>query len=101
MECYISTDVIQVDQSHGALSVCSSNKEPIVDSTSFKDTSVYGLCFVDNEQFIVSENSSLTWINSSSGQKIKRTTRGSSYFISTSDKKDYIVVTGNIRCHVL
>lgn len=50
---------------------------------------------MDNEQFIVSDTSTLTWINSSSGQKIKgRTTRDSSYFILTSDKKDYICGDG-------
>lgn len=52
---------------------------------------------MDNDQFIVlvSDTSTLTWINLSSGQIIKgRITRGSSYFISTSDRKDHVYGDG-------
>ncbi|CAC5396471.1 unnamed protein product [Mytilus coruscus] len=99
---YSPTDVTQVDQSQVAISLY--NKVLIVDSTDLEllqtfdlqGISVNGLCFIDHDQFIVSYSSTLTWINSSSGQKIKeRTTNGSSYFISTSNKKDYICCDGN------
>ncbi|CAC5396472.1 unnamed protein product [Mytilus coruscus] len=99
---YSPADVTQVDQSQVAISLY--NKVLIVDSTDLEllqtfdlqGISVNGLCFIDHDQFIVSYSSTLTWINSSSGQKIKeRTTNGSSYFISTSNKKDYICCDGN------
>ncbi|XP_071144259.1 tripartite motif-containing protein 2-like [Mytilus edulis] len=100
---HLPTDVTRVDQSKVAISLFQSNKVLIVDSVEFKllrklhlqDISVFGLCYVQNDQFVVSCSSTLTLINSSLGQKIKeKTTRGSSYFVSTSDKKDYIYGDG-------
>ncbi|CAC5396475.1 TRIM56 [Mytilus coruscus] len=101
------TDVTQVNQNQVAISLYSSdymNKVLIVDSVGLKllqtldlkNITVYGLCFVNTDQFIIACSSTLTWINSSSGQKIKeRATRGSSFFVSKSDKKDFICGDGN------
>ncbi|CAC5396473.1 unnamed protein product [Mytilus coruscus] len=81
---HLPTDVTQVGQSKVAISLFQCNK-----ITNWKQ------CGLENDQFIVSCSSTLTWKNSSLGQTIKmRTTRGSSYFVSTSDKKDYICGDG-------
>ncbi|XP_063408341.1 E3 ubiquitin-protein ligase Midline-1-like [Mytilus trossulus] len=96
------TDVTHVNQSQVAISSVQ-GKVLIVDGTDLKllqslnlqDTSVYGLCFVDNDQFIVACLSTLTWISSSSGKKIKEMqTSGSSFFVSTSDKEGCICGDG-------
>ncbi|VDI13874.1 Hypothetical predicted protein [Mytilus galloprovincialis] len=97
------TDVTHVNQSQVAISSVQ-RKVLIVDGTDLKllqsltlqDTPVYGLCFVDNDQFIVACSSTLTWTSSSSGQKInKMQTRGSSFFVSKSDKEGFICGDGD------
>lgn len=51
----------------------------------------YGLCFVNEEQFITAHKSTLTWINISSGQQVnRRMTDGHSYFALSLKQQDYI-----------
>ncbi|XP_052085457.1 tripartite motif-containing protein 45-like [Mytilus californianus] len=97
------TDVTQVDQSQVAITLYSLCEILIVDSIDLQLLKTlnlhniigYGLCFVENDKFILSVPTTLTWMNSSSGQKLKeKATCGSSFFVSTSDKKDCIYGDG-------
>ncbi|XP_071135488.1 tripartite motif-containing protein 2-like [Mytilus edulis] len=92
-------DITQVDGTQVAISIFNRNKILIVDIAEMKflrtlnlssGISVYGLCCVERSTFILPYGSTLTWVNSSGTKLKQKSTAGSSYFISTSDMKDYI-----------
>ncbi|CAC5407017.1 unnamed protein product [Mytilus coruscus] len=95
-------DITQVDGTQVAISIYIRNKISFVDITEMKllrtlnlsGIPVYGLCCVEGSTFILPYGSTLTWIDSS-GKKLKqKTTGGHSFYVSTSDLKDYIFGDG-------
>ncbi|CAC5407026.1 TRIM56 [Mytilus coruscus] len=92
------TDIAHVDQTQVAISIFSNNTILFVDIAEMKllrtlDLSgilVWGLCCVEGNTFIISDGFTLTWVNSSGKLLKQKTTRGCSYYVSTSDMKDHI-----------
>ncbi|XP_052087554.1 E3 ubiquitin-protein ligase Midline-1-like [Mytilus californianus] len=95
-------DITQVDGTQVAISIYNRNKISFVDIAEMKllrtlDLSgipVHGLCCVEGSTFILPYGSTLTWVDSS-GKKVKqKSTGGHSFYVSTSDLKDYIYGVG-------
>ncbi|CAC5407032.1 unnamed protein product [Mytilus coruscus] len=95
-------DVAQVDGTEVAISIYRNNKILFVDIAEMKllrtldlsDIPVCGLCCVEGNTFITSNDSTLTWINSSGKKVRQKLTGGQSYYVSTSDLKGYIYGDG-------
>ncbi|XP_071137134.1 uncharacterized protein [Mytilus edulis] len=93
----------EMDETIIAISTYRSNTNLFVDISEmklirkldFSDLPVYGLCYADGNLFIISDGSTLTWV-SSKGEIIKqKSTRGNSFYVSTSDMKDCIYGDGD------
>ncbi|VDI25500.1 Hypothetical predicted protein [Mytilus galloprovincialis] len=95
-------DITQVDGTQIAISINNRSKILFVDIVEMKllralDLSgipVYGLCYVEGNTFILPYSSTLTWVNSSGTKLKQKTTAGSSFYVSTSDMKDFIYGDG-------
>ncbi|CAC5407030.1 TRIM56 [Mytilus coruscus] len=96
-------DIAQVDQTQVAIAIYNNNKILFVDIAKMRllrtlDLSgiqVFGLCFVEGNTFITSYGSTLTWVNSLGNKVKQKTTRGNSYYVSTTDMKDHIYGDGD------
>ncbi|XP_063405783.1 uncharacterized protein LOC134689744 [Mytilus trossulus] len=75
---------------HG-ICLINSDKMALLQTLRLPGIPVYGISFVNEELFIISHSSTLTWINLSSGQTInKRTTGSQSYFVLSLSQTDYM-----------
>ncbi|XP_076076435.1 E3 ubiquitin-protein ligase TRIM45-like [Mytilus galloprovincialis] len=96
-------DITQVDGTQVAISISGRNKILFVDTVEMKllrtldlsGISVYGLCCVEGSTFVVTCGSTMTWVNSSVKKLKQNTTAGSSFYVSTSDMKDFIYGDGD------
>ncbi|XP_063405782.1 uncharacterized protein LOC134689743 [Mytilus trossulus] len=68
-----------------------SDKMILLQTLNLPGIPVYGISFVNEELFIISDSSTLTWINLSSGQQVnQKTTGGQSYFVLSLSQTDYM-----------
>ncbi|XP_052085460.1 uncharacterized protein LOC127723063 [Mytilus californianus] len=89
---------LKVAVSSPVLRVCivDGDKMTLLQTLKLPGVKVYGLCFVNEEEFITSHSSTLTWINYLSGQTVNQIkTSGQSYFVLSSEQQDYIYGDSN------
>ncbi|CAC5394271.1 TRIM56 [Mytilus coruscus] len=91
----IKKSEVAVSSSEKVVYIVDNDKMTLLQTLPLPGIPVYGLCFVNEEQFITGHSSTLTWINVSSGQKVnQRTTNGQSLFVLSIEKYDYIHADG-------
>lgn len=61
---------VTVSSSEKVVYIVDSNKMTLLQTLTLPGIPVYGLCFVNEEQFITGSSSTFTWINVSSGKML-------------------------------
>ncbi|CAC5407020.1 unnamed protein product [Mytilus coruscus] len=91
-------DIAQVDQTEAIISIYGKNKLLFVDIAEMKllrtldlpGISVSGICCFEGNTYIVTCGSPMTWVNSSGKNVKQKSTGGDSFYVTTSDLKDYV-----------